>query len=74
MRTFFRYGLRSSWKGRVETPAALGAKFVGTLDALSRIDPVLFASWELFDLRAKRQLEEHLIATMGCYRPNSSLE
>jgi hypothetical protein len=43
---FYRYLIRSGWKGRVETPAALGAKFVKTLDALSRIDP-RFANCEL---------------------------
>jgi Immunity protein 52 len=43
---FYSYFIRSGWKGRVESPAALGAKFVMTLDALSRIDP-MFANWEL---------------------------
>lgn len=43
---FYYYLIRSGWKGRVETPAALGAKFVKTLDALGRIDPT-FANWEL---------------------------
>lgn len=43
---FYTYHIRSGWKGRVETPAALGAKFVKTLDALSRVDPI-FANCEL---------------------------
>jgi hypothetical protein len=43
---FYSYFIRSEWKGRVETPAALGAKFVKTLDALSTVDP-MFAGWEL---------------------------
>jgi hypothetical protein len=43
---FYDYHVRSGWKGCVETPAALGAKFVKTLDALSRVDPML-ANWEL---------------------------
>jgi hypothetical protein len=43
---FYSYFIRSGWKGRVESPAALGAKFVMTLDGLSRIDP-MFANWEL---------------------------
>jgi hypothetical protein len=52
MKTFFSYGLRSDWRERVERPTALGERFLGTLDALSRIDPVLFANWQLTDLRA----------------------
>jgi hypothetical protein len=43
---FYTYHIRSGWKGRVESPAALGAKFVKTLDALSRVDPI-FANCEL---------------------------
>jgi hypothetical protein len=43
---FYSYFIRSGWKGRVETPGALGAKFVKTLDALSRVDPI-FDNWEL---------------------------
>jgi len=39
---FYTYHIRSGWKGRVESPAALGAKFVKTLDALSRVDPIFF--------------------------------
>ena len=49
---FYRYIIRSGWERRVETPAGIGAKFVKTLDALSRVDPIL-ANWELgyaFDL------------------------
>jgi hypothetical protein len=49
---FYQYFVRSGWKGRPETPAAIGSKFVKTLDALSRVDPIL-ADWELacaFDL------------------------
>lgn len=53
MKDFFTYGLRSAWAGRVESPAALGARFIGTLDALSRVDRALFANWELVDLRAR---------------------
>jgi hypothetical protein len=43
---FYRYFVRSGWPGRVETPAAIGAKFIKTLDALSKVDPI-FANWEL---------------------------
>jgi hypothetical protein len=45
---FYSYYIRSGWKGRVETPAAVGAKFIKTLDTLGRVDPV-FANWELAD-------------------------
>jgi hypothetical protein len=49
---FYSYIIRSSWEGRVESPAAIGRKFVKTLDALSGVDPIL-ASWKIaraFDL------------------------
>jgi hypothetical protein len=49
---FYEYFIRSGWKPRVEIPAAIGAKFLKTLDALSRVDSIL-ANWELakaFDL------------------------
>jgi hypothetical protein len=45
---FYSYFIRSGWPERVETPAAIGAKFVKTLDALSRIDAI-FATWRVFD-------------------------
>ena len=51
MKAFFRYDLRSSWNNRVDSPEALGVKFLGTLDALSHIDPVVFANWQLSDFR-----------------------
>jgi hypothetical protein len=38
---FYSYFIRSSWEGRVESPAVIGRKFVKTLDALSGIDPIL---------------------------------
>ncbi len=41
---YYEYFIRSIWQGRVETPAAIGAKFLSTLDALSRIDPI-FSDW-----------------------------
>jgi hypothetical protein len=49
---FYSYFIRSGWEGRVESPAAIGRKFVQTLDALSGIDPIL-ANWKIaraFDL------------------------
>jgi hypothetical protein len=45
---YYEYFIRSQWQGRVETPVAIGVKFLNTLDALSRIDPVL-SSWILAD-------------------------
>jgi hypothetical protein len=47
---FYRYFIRSGWHGRMDTPAAIGAKFLKTLDALSGIDPI-FANWEIIDAR-----------------------
>jgi len=44
----YEYFIRSKWRGRVETPAAIGAKFLTTLDALSRIDPIL-SNWLIAD-------------------------
>ncbi len=41
---FYVFSIRSEWHGRVERPAAIGAKFVNMLDALSRIDPI-FSDW-----------------------------
>jgi len=49
---FYSYFIRSGWKERVDTPAAIGTNFVKTLDALSGIDPI-FANWQIaraFDL------------------------
>jgi hypothetical protein len=44
---FYNYFIRSTWHGRVETPAAIGAKFLNTLDALSGIDRI-FSGWKIF--------------------------
>jgi hypothetical protein len=41
---YYDYFIRSQWHERVETPAAIGAKFLNTLDDLSRIDPI-FRNW-----------------------------
>jgi hypothetical protein len=45
---YYVYSIRSQWRGRIETPAPIGAKFVNLLDALSRIDPI-FSNWLLID-------------------------
>lgn len=34
---FYDYSIRATWKGRTETPAAIGVKFLKTLDTLSGI-------------------------------------
>ena len=44
----YTYFVRSKWKGRVETPTAIGTKFLNTLDALSGIDPI-FSGWMVSD-------------------------
>ncbi len=48
MEPYYEYSIHSKWSGRVETPAAIGAKFLNTLDALSTIDPI-FSNWGLAD-------------------------
>jgi hypothetical protein len=45
---YYVYSVRSEWRGRIETPAAIGAKLLNTLDALSRIDSI-FNNWLLVD-------------------------
>lgn len=52
---FYTYYIRSEWRGRAETPASVGAKFVKTLDALSSIDRSL-TNWEVIDVRALSSL------------------
>jgi hypothetical protein len=46
----FDYGIRSNPPARPESPAALGPKFLDTLDALSRIDRAIFTNWKLLVL------------------------
>jgi hypothetical protein len=48
----FHYNIRSQLQASPEGPASLGAKFVDTLDALSRINP-LFVDWRVFDCRGR---------------------
>lgn len=45
---YYEYGICSICGVRRESPAALGSRFVETLDALSRIDP-LCANWKIID-------------------------
>ena len=52
---FYSYSIRSKWKGRVDGPAAIGAKLVKTLDALSNVDPI-FGNWIIADFRNSSSL------------------
>ena len=47
---FYCYFIRSGWPERSDEPAAIGAKFLETLDTLTDIDPI-FATWKVFDAR-----------------------
>ena len=47
----FSFGIYYGLPRRGETPAVTGAKFLHSLDALSRIDP-LFTNWNVLDLPA----------------------
>jgi Immunity protein 52 len=51
----FIFGIYYGLPRRRETPAVIGAKFLDSLDALSRIDP-LFADWKVLDLPAMASL------------------
>jgi hypothetical protein len=47
---FYRFFIRSGWPELIEAPAAIGAKFLRTLDELSVADSI-FATWKVFDAR-----------------------
>jgi hypothetical protein len=47
----YSYSIRSEFSPQPESPAALGAKFLKTLDALSCVDSI-FAHWMVNDVRA----------------------
>jgi hypothetical protein len=49
----FGYFIRSEMPPCVESPDQLGARFVNTLDALTRVDPTIFANWEVMDYPAR---------------------
>ena len=51
----FNFGIYYGVPRRGETPAVIGAKFLHSLDALSRIDP-LFAEWNVLDRPALASL------------------
>jgi hypothetical protein len=48
----FKYFIYSDLAPRPESPASIGAKFVKTLDALTCIEPTIFANWKVMDLPA----------------------
>lgn len=48
---YYTYGICSICGVRRESPASLGTRFLATLDALSKIDP-LCANWEIIDAHA----------------------
>jgi hypothetical protein len=48
----FDYSIRSELPSRPESPAQLGSRFVSTLDALTKVDPTVFANWEVMDYPA----------------------
>lgn len=52
----FEYSIRSDLPPRPEDPAALGARFLNTLDALSRTDPNVFHDWEIISYPAAASL------------------
>ena len=52
----FRYNIRSELPPRPEDPAALGARFLNTLDALSRIDASVFHDWQVMRYPAAASL------------------
>ena len=51
----YRFFIRSGWWGRVDPTAAIGGKFLKTLDALASIDPT-FADWKISDVRNSSSL------------------
>lgn len=56
MKEYFDYSIRSALPGHPESPASIGAKFLDTLDALSCIDPKIFANWKIMDFPAVASL------------------
>jgi hypothetical protein len=52
----FEYNIRSELPPSPENPEILGAKFLGTLDALSGIDPDVFHDWQVMKYPAPAAL------------------
>lgn len=57
----FKYEIRSSLPPNSEGPDALGAKFLNTLDVLSRGNPTIFVDWQVIDFRAPPPLPLELV-------------
>lgn len=56
MKENFKYSICSVPGSQTESCDALGAKFLNGLDALSSIDPTIFANWEIMDFPARASL------------------
>lgn len=54
--SIFDYHIRSELPPNAEQPASIGDKFVKTLDALTDIDPTIFANWQLMNYPATSSL------------------
>jgi hypothetical protein len=52
----FRYNIRSELPPKLESPATLGVKFLGTLDTLSGNDPNVFHDWQVMTYPAAASL------------------
>jgi hypothetical protein len=52
----FKYSIRSAPPVGLESSNALGAKFLNSLDALSRIDPTIFTNWQVMDFPASASI------------------
>jgi hypothetical protein len=56
VKEYFDYSVRSVPVDQAESCNMLGAKFLNSLDALSRIDPTIFANWQIMDFPARASL------------------
>jgi len=56
MKAYFDYSIRSAPPVQAESISTLGTKFLDSLDALSRVDPTIFANWEIMDFPARASL------------------
>jgi Immunity protein 52 len=56
MKEYFDYSIRSAPPVQSESSSTLGAKFLNGLDALSHIDPTIFANWEVMDFPARTSI------------------
>jgi hypothetical protein len=54
----FLYSIRLPLPAEPLSPDWLGPKFIATIDALTRIDPAIFADWEVLDLWKGLDLEQ----------------